>query len=99
MATVKKINITRNWNTRPNDNAIHFGGIYKNVEKGEPYDLVQFSINEISGYYWHSCLCVPCGTSEDEVKGMVEEFVKSITDKQIREYKEFIDFGNKYGWD
>lgn len=99
MATLKKINIYRNWGIRPDGNAIIAGNIYYDVEKGKPYDLVQFSISEINGYYWNDTLCVPVGTEEDEINRIVNEYVATITEADIKEYQRFLDYGNKYGWD
>lgn len=98
MATLKEINIHRNWGTRPTDNVIYLNHAWY-VDKGEAYDLVQFSINEIVGYYWNTSLCVPAGTSEKEINRIVAEYVEAITDADIKEYQKFLDFGNKYGWD
>lgn len=99
MATLKKINIYRNWGIRPDGNTIIEGNIYYGVNKGEPYDLVQFSINEINGYYWNTSLCVHAGMSEEEINRIVAEYVKTITNADIKEYQKFLDFGKKYGWD
>lgn len=99
MATLKKINIYRNWGIRPDGNVIIAGNIYYNVEKGEPYDLVQFSINEITGYFWNESICVPLNTSDDDIKKIVEEYITTITDDDIKDYQRFLDDGNKYGWD
>ena len=99
MATLKKVNIYRNWGIRPDGNTIIEGNIYYGVDKGEPYDLVQFSINEINGYYWNDTICVPIGTSEENINRIVNEFVKTITDADMKEYQRFLDYGNKYGWD
>lgn len=98
MATLKKVSISRNWGVRPNDNGIYLGNNWM-VEKGQPYDLVQFSINEINGYYWEEALCVPIGITEEDAKQLCEEAVSYITDKAIKDYKWFLDMGNKYGWD
>lgn len=99
MATLKDINIHRNWGTRPNDNTIIAGNIYYGVKKGEDYDLVQVSINEISGYYWATTICVPVNTNEEDIKKIAIEFVKTISDEDVKEYQKFLDYGNKYGWD
>ena len=99
MATLKDINIHRNWGIRPDGNAIIAGNIYYGVDKGEPYDLVQFSISEINGYYWNDTLCVPVETEEDEINRIVNEYVATITEADIKEYQRFLDYGKKYGWD
>lgn len=99
MATLKGINIHRNWGKRPEGNITIEGNIYYGVEKGKPYDLIQFSINEINGYYWNNTLCVPVGTEEDEINRIVNEYVATITEADIKEYQKFLDYGNKYGWD
>lgn len=98
MATLKSIQISRSWGVRPTDNAIYIGCAWM-VEPGELYDLVQFSINEINGYYWRTSICVPEGTSEDEINKIVKEYINTLSDEDIKEYKDFLDFGNKYGWD
>ena len=99
MATLKEINIYRNWGIRPDGNEIIAGNIYCDVEKGKPYDLVQFSINEINGYYWNETICVPLNTSDEDIKKIVEEYITTITDDDIKDYQRFLDDGNKYGWD
>ena len=99
MATIKKIKISRNWGKRPTDNAIYCGMAW-GVEKGEPYDLVQFSIHELNKpYFWNMSLCVKCGTSEEEINKLVEEYAETITDKDIAEYIDFLEQGEKWGWD
>lgn len=99
MATLKNIQIYRNWGKRPTGNVTIMGNIYYGVEKGDPYDLVQFSIEEIKGYYWDKTLCVTVGTSEEEIRKLVLEYISNISDKDIQEYQKFLDWGNKYGWD
>lgn len=99
MATIKNIMINRNWGKRPTGNAVYCGMAW-GVEKGEPYDLVQFSINELDKpYFWNTSLCFPCGTSEEEIKESVEEYAKGITDKEIQDYRRFLDDGERWGWD
>ena len=66
MGTITEINIERNYGVRPTDNAIYEGMAW-GVEKGEPYDLVQFSLKEIDKpYFWRTTLCFPCGMSEQK---------------------------------
>lgn len=98
MTTLKNIQVSKSWGIRPTDSAIYIGCAWM-VEPGEPYDLVQFSINEINGYYWRTSICVPEGTSDEDVEKIVKEYVSAISDEEIREYKKFLDWGNKYGWD
>jgi len=99
MATVKNIETHRNWGVRPNDNVIH-GGMVWRVKKGEPYDLVQFSINELNkGYYWADSLCLPAGLPDDEIKAKVEAYAKKIPTESISRFKEFLEDGEKWGWD
>ena len=96
---VTKINISRNWAKRPTDNSIIEGHVW-GVAKGEPYDLVQFGIEDIEGYYWNKCLCFPVGMPEDEIKQEVEEYAKNnISDEEIAHYKWFLECGEKWGWD
>ena len=59
------------------------------VEPGESYDLVQFSIDEINGYYWKTFICVPEGTSEDEINKIVKEYINTISDEDIKNTKIF----------
>ena len=99
MATIKEIKISRNCGKRPTDNLIYCGYNWR-IEKGEPYDLVQFSINELKKpYYWNESLCVRCGTSEDEIEKLAEEYASEITDGEIKLFKEFLEFGEEYGFD
>ena len=52
MVTVDKIEIKRNWGVRPNDYEVYLGKLWC-VEKGEPYDCVQFSVKELQKpYLW-----------------------------------------------
>lgn len=96
---VTKIQITKNWGVRPtNENIIIAGSVWC-VEKGEQYDLVQFGVDEISGYMWRESLCVPCGTSEEEAMRLSQQYADTITDDDVKGYKEFIEFCEKYGWD
>ena len=99
MATIKSIKILRNRGVRPNDNVIYMGRAWY-VEKGEPYDLVQFSINELGKpYFWDDSLCMPAGMSEDDIRKAVEDYAKNISDQDIKRYQEFLRFGEKWGWD
>ena len=99
MVTVDKIYISRNYGKRPTDNAIYCGFNWC-VEKGQQYDLVQFSINELEKpYFWHMALCVKCGTSEEEINELVRDFAKTITDEEIHGYRQFLDDGEKWGWE
>lgn len=98
MATLKDYKINKNRGVRPDDYVIQVGKKWF-VEKGEPYDLVQFSINEVKGFYWGDSLCVPTTMTEDEVKKLVDEEVKNISDTAVKSYNDFLDEGSKYGWD
>lgn len=101
MATLKGISISRNWGERPTGNVILGNMAFANVEKGQRYDLVQFSINELNKpYMWRESIGVPCGISEEEIKEIVLEYIeKFITDKDIKSYLDFLEMGEKWGWD
>ena len=100
MATIKNIKIHRNWGKRPTDNAVYCGMAW-GVEKGEPYDLVQFSINELDKpYFWETSLCFPCGMSEEEIRKDCVEYAKeNITEQDIKDYRRFLKNGEEWGWD
>ena len=100
MATIKNISISREWGARPTDKAFYCGMAW-GVEKGEKYDLVQFSINELDKpYFWNTSLCFPCGSSEEEIKQECIEYAqKYITEKDIQDYRKFLEIGEKWGWD
>ena len=99
MATVKKIYISRNYGKRPTDNAI-YGGCNWCVEKGQQYDLVQFSINELQKpYFWRIALCIECGTSEEKINELVRYYAETITDEEMHNYQSFLEDGEKWGWD
>lgn len=100
MATIKSIETNRNWGVRPSDNVIDFGFVWK-VKKGEQYDLVEFTINELGNkpYYWAESLCVPIGMTDKEIEKIVKDYVKTITDEDIKNYKEFLEDGERWGWD
>lgn len=100
MATIKDIKIYRNRGTRPTDYAVYCGMAW-GVEKGEPYDLVQFSINELNKpYFWRTSLCFPCGMSEEEIREECIEYAQqNITEKDIQDYRRFLEDGERWGWD
>lgn len=99
MATLKDIEIYRRCGVRPNNNIIYAGRQW-GVEKGEPYDFVQFSINELNKpYFWRKKLCLKCDLTEEQIKNEVEEYIKNITEEDIKEYKCFLEDGEQYGWD
>lgn len=100
MATIKNIKVSRKWATRPTGNSIYPEMIWQ-VEKGQEYDLVQFSINELNKpYFWYESLCLPCGMSEEEIHEIVAQYVKERIDEQsIKDYKKFLEDGEKWGWD
>ena len=99
MVTVDKIEIKRNCGVRPDDNAVYLGKLWC-VEKGEPYDSVQFSIRELQKpYFWHTALCIKCGTSERKINRLVRGFAKTITGEEIHGYRQFLEDGEKWGWD
>lgn len=100
MATIKKIEILRKRGTRPTGNAI-FPEMIWQIEKGQEYDLVQFSINELDKpYWWYECLCLPCGMSEKNIRDIVEQYAKEqINQQDIEDYKSFLEDGERWGWD
>ena len=100
MVTIKNIKINRNWGIRPTDNVICCGMAWA-VKKGEPYDLVQFSINELNKpYFWETSLCLPCGQSEEEIRQDCEDYINTyITDEDVNRYRKFLESGEKWGWD
>lgn len=100
MATIKDIKISRERGIRPDNNAIYCGMAW-GVEKGEKYDLVQFSINELNkSYFWNTSLCLPCGMSEEEIMQECIKFAKeNISEKDIRDYRSFLEDGERWGWD
>ena len=98
MATLSEFNISREYGTRPSINGISVGYIWE-VEEGETYDMVSFSIKEIDRYFWHEVLCLKAGMSEEEIRSKVEYYVGLITEEDINEYKSFLKQGEKYGWD
>jgi len=100
MATLneKSIKITRNFSTL-NPNQANF--VYDDtLKEGDLFDLVQFQINELDEpFYWRVSIGVVPNTSEKEVKETIEEYVKQIEEKDIKAYNDFLNFGNKWGWD
>lgn len=101
MATIKEFEIKRNWGIRPTGNSYFANQVYTDVEKGQPFDLITFSINELTKpYSWRESIGVPCGTSEDEARELVEEYAKEyITEDDIKRYEEFLKNGELWGWD
>lgn len=98
MATIKDIKIYRNWGKRLAYNTVYCGVVWR-VEKGEPYDLVQFSINELGKpYFWNTSLCFPCGMSEEEIKKECVYYAQqSITEKDIKDYQYFLECVENWG--
>lgn len=100
MATIKDIERHEKWGKRPTDNTQLVGHIWL-VEKGEDYDLVNFSINELEKYfYWNECLCVPCYWTDEQVRKVAERYAQEcISEKEIESFKWFLEMGEKWGWD
>lgn len=98
MATLNNFERIKNFATRPNDNCVYPGHVWL-VEKGERYDLVQFTIKEVKGYYWDESICVPTDFADEQVENIVNERVSLITDAQISEYLGFIEDLKQYGCD
>lgn len=95
MATLKEYKIFRNFGTCYDDfHKLCF------VKKGEKYDLVQFSLKEMGDrrYFWREHIEVAPQTSEDEVLKIIEDYIKTITKEEIEGYKNFLDWGEKHGW-
>lgn len=100
MATIKDIKIHREWGIRPTGNCSIANMGWADVEMGDRYDLVKILINELDKpYYWQISFGFKCGTSEEEIKESVEEYAKTITDKEIQDYRSFLEDGEKWGWD
>lgn len=96
MATLKKINIIRNFSTRKNNT---LGMVWeKNLKENEEYDLIQISLKEIPDYYWKYSIGMKCGYSEEQIKNDIQEYIDTITDEEIKSYKRFLSDGEKYGW-
>ena len=96
MATLKKINIIRNFSTRKNNT---LGMVWeKNLKENEEYDLINISLEEIPDYYWKYSIGMKCGYSEEEIKNDIQEYIDTITDEEINNYKRFLAYGEKWGW-
>lgn len=96
MATLKKINIIRNFSTRKNNT---LGMVWeKNLKENEEYDLINISLEEIPDYYWKYSIGMKCGYSEEQIKNDIQEYIDTITDEEIANYKKFLANGEKYGW-
>lgn len=99
MMTLDKISVSPNWGTRPTDYGVILGNVWL-VEKGQPYNLVQFSIKELGKpYYWNESLCVPTDWDNEKIEQVVQEYVKLITEENVQEYRKFLEDGEKWGWD
>ena len=98
MATLKHYSRNFNWGIRQEN--VNDGHIYINVKPGENYDLVNFTINEFPyNIIWPLDLCVPSDFSEKELEKLIKEHLEKITEKDIKDFKKFIDEGDQYGWD
>ena len=96
MATLKKINVIRNFSTRKNTK---LGMVWeKNLKENEEYDLINISLEEIPDYYWKYSIGMKCGYSEEQIKNDIQEYIDTITDEEIANYKRFLRDGEKYGW-
>lgn len=99
MATLDKITITHSVGKRPNNNFEYVGHIWK-IEPGQEYDAVQFTLKEINKpYCWKQTVCVPTNMPEEEVVKICQDVAKTITDEDIESYVEFLEYGEKFGWD
>ena len=97
MATLKKINILRNWGRRNNS---RMNMVWeKDLKENEEYDLVQIGLEEIPHYYWKYSIGMKCGYSEEEIKNDIQEYIDTITEEEIKSYKRFLADGEKWGWD
>lgn len=97
MATLKKINILRNWGRRNNSKMNMVW--QKDLKENEEYDLVQISLKEIPHYYWQYSIGMKRGYSEEQIKNDIQEYIDTITDEEIKSYKRFLADGEKWGWD
>lgn len=99
MATLDKITIKNNAGKRPNNNFEYVGYIWK-IEPGQEYDMVQFTLEEINKpYYWKQNVCVPINLPEEEIVKICQDIAKTITDEDIESYVQFLEYGEKFGWD
>lgn len=97
MATLKKINILRNWGRRNNS---RMNMVWqKDLKENEEYDLIQIGLEEIPRYYWKYSIGMKCGYSEEKIKNDIQEYIDTITDEEIKSYKRFLAYGEKWGWD
>lgn len=97
MIKVKNITRNKNWGIRPTDNGIMFGFIWL-VERGEQYDLVQFTINGVKGYYWREKFCVPCEWTDEAVEKVVKQYVEDcISSEEVKLFAEFIKNIEEWG--
>ena len=97
MATLNNINIVRNFSTR---NSNRYCMVWqKDLKENEEYDLVQISLKEIPHYYWQYSIGMKRGYSEEQIKNDIQEYIDTITDEEIANYKKFLANGEKWGWD
>ena len=97
MITIKKIEINRNWSYR---NGREYYEVFYNVPVSERYDLVKFIVKELGlDIFWHTSIGVPLNTSEQEINKYVYKYAETITNQDVKDYRRFIDDGDKYGWD
>lgn len=60
---------------------------------------VQIKLNEIDGYFWRTSIDVENGATDEECLECANEFVKTITDKEIEEYQLFLEHGEATNWE
>ena len=95
MATLKDFKIARSWNKRYGD---EYNIAFVGVDVGRNYDKVDFSINEVRGYYWRISLGFPCRTPKAKIESFLKEFVKEqITQEEIDGYNSFLRDVNTWG--
>lgn len=96
MATLKNYNIGRSWRKRyANDT---YDMIYMGVKVGQTYDVVNFTINEVKGFYWKTSIAFPCRTPKYKIEKFLKEFVENhITQEEIDGYNGFLKEVTEWG--
>ena len=95
MSRIENIVIVRNKGLRPEQSWLTKTWF---CEVGEPYDFVSYSIHETAPYFYGH-FGVKAGTSEEEITKIAEEIVNKIPEEHIKDYQNFLRYGEETHWE
>lgn len=98
MFTIKKIDIERNYGIRQEGYSSNENIVWC-VKKGESYALVRFVFNEVPTHYYWTSVAMDNRLTDEQIEKEVRESICTIPEESLRWFKNFIESGNKFGWD